>query len=346
MRVPTNIRRLVRVGTTIAVVSACLAAVGIVAAGAALSNAKAAPATVRPHASSCSTYYVVSEFGPANPFMAVEAKGVDQAAAALHIRAVFSGPSGTTGSIPVMLSLLQSAIAAQPCGIATQLADPTALNGALNLAIGRKIPVVLWNAQDFKPGNNAISRLQYVGQDETVSGEKLGTHLLSYLHSGATVVYGMDFPGELVGTYRYNGVKSILAAHGIKTVLVDVGSDPTSGVTTLSAYLASHPGVKAIVSNGVPSDEAAVDYAEQSGHKGKYVIASFDMASPVVTAIQQGYQNFVLDQQPYLQGYLAIVDLYQMHRGFSAFSANTGTLFVDKTNVNQFATLVTQGIGG
>jgi len=331
---------------------ACHVAYSLVAFGLVTSTAVAgsppepARLAVRdPGAPICTAYYIVSEFGPANPFMAVEARGMQAAARQLHIHAVFSGPTGTEGSIPIMESLLRSAIAAHPCGIATQLADPTALNAPIEGALAKGIPVVLWNAQDFKRSNGAISRLQYIGQDETTSGEKLATHLAPDLHAGDTVVYGMDFPGELVGTYRYRGVKAGLSAHGIRTVLVDVGSDPTRGVAILDAYISSHPGVKAIVSNGIPSAEAAVDYAKEKG-KEKLILASFDMGPQIVTAIEQGYQLFALDQQPYLQAYLAIIDLYQMRQGFGAFSANTGTLFVDQANVADFARLTSKGIGG
>lgn len=290
------------------------------------------------------TYYLVSFQGAVNTFMAVEEKGVEQAGKNLGIHAVFEGPS--TYSVPQQISLLKAAAAAKPCGIATGLADPVALNAPITSIINQGTPVVLWNVQDFNPTSGPIAQLAYVGQDETKSGDVLAQHLAPMLKRGDNVVYAMDTPGEIPGVQRFAGVKQTLAQYGINTIQLNVGTDPTSGESILQAYLAAHPNVQSIVSNGAIPAQAADEYVQRSNQIGKYVLASFDMAPPIVSAIKDGIQAFALDQQPYLEGYLAIQDLFMEHQyGFKPANINTGTLFVDKTDITQFQKLVNAGIG-
>lgn len=297
------------------------------------------------NASSC-TYDIVSYHGPYDPFMAVVAKGVAAAGKQLGIHAVFEGPKELSDTQEA--NILASTVAAHPCGIAVLLSDPTDLTRSIDTAAKEHIAVILFNTQDFAPAaGGTISQLAYVGQDETKSGAKLASHLLDYLKPGDHVLYAIDFAGETVELFREAGVKSTLAKHGITTTPLLVGSDPVAGVSILQSYLATHPNINAIVSNGTPADQAVIDYIQKNHLKGKYIVAGFDMAPYVVTAIKDGIQAFALDQQPFLQGYLSVVDLYlKVHYGFTPVDINTGTLFVDRSNVNQFATLVSQGIGG
>lgn len=322
-----------------------LATAGVSAAAGTFAAPGTAGATVASAASGSCTYYLVSFQGAINTFMAAEQKGVQAAGKTFGVHAVFEGPS--TFSVPQQVSLLRSAAASHPCGIATGLADPTALNAPIDSVLSQHIPVVLWNVQSF-PGakvSSQIAALPYVGQDETHSGAVLATHLLTMLKPGDHVVFGVDTPGELVAQERFNGIKQTLAAHHITTTLLNVGADITAGVGIYQAYLAAHPDVQAIVSNAATTAQAADEYISRQGLQKKYVLASFDMASPIVSYIENGTQRFVLDQQPYLQGYMAIEDLVLAHEGFTAVNVNTGTLFVDKSNIAAFKKLTAKGIG-
>ena len=335
-----------RRGPRVVRVLCLLGAIGLAAAGCSSSHHGSTGTQAAPASSGkggC-TYYLVSFQGAINTFMSVEQKGVEQAGKDLGIKAVFEGPS--TYSVPQQISLLKTAAAAKPCGIATGLADPVALNSPIASVVSQGIPVVLWNVQDFKVNSGPISQLAYVGQDETKSGQILAQHLAPMLKRGDHVVYAMDTPGEIPGVQRYAGVKQTLAQYGISTVQLNVGTDPTAGESILQAYLAAHSNVQAIVSNGAIPAQAADQYVQRSNQKGKYVLASFDMAPAIVTAIKSGIQAFALDQQPYLEGYLAIQDLYMEHQyGFKPANINTGTLFVDKSNVAEFQKLVSAGVG-
>ena len=57
-------------------------------------------------------------------------------------------------------------------------------------------------------------------------------------------------------------------------------------------------------------------------------------------AVKEGYQNLVIDQQPFLQGYIPILNICLTKKfGFSGLDINTAGAFVDSTNVDAVAPL-------
>ena len=69
------------------------------------------------------------------------------------------------------------------------------------------------------------------------------------------------------------------------------------------------------------------------------------LSASTVQGIKDGYISLVIDQQQYLQGFQAVEQLCLTKKyGFSGLFVNTGGGFVDKSNVDVIAPLVTQQI--
>ncbi len=69
------------------------------------------------------------------------------------------------------------------------------------------------------------------------------------------------------------------------------------------------------------------------------------MSPNMAQTVQDGYLNLVIDQQPFLQGYLSMLNLCLTKKyGFSGLSINTAGAFVDKTNVTAVAPLAAKEI--
>ena len=61
--------------------------------------------------------------------------------------------------------------------------------------------------------------------------------------------------------------------------------------------------------------------------------------------IEDGYIAAVLDQQPFLQGYLPIIQLYLTSKfGFAGMDIDTGAALITKANVAAVADLAKAGI--
>jgi simple sugar transport system substrate-binding protein len=95
-----------------------------------------------------------------------------------------------------------------------------------------------------------------------------------------------------------------------------------------------------VVTLGAPIALTAVQSVKDAGSKAK--VATFDLNKDLVGAIQGGGIAFAVDQQPYLQGYLA-VDALWLYRtngnvsGGDTAPVLTGPAFVTKDNVDSVA---------
>ena len=71
----------------------------------------------------------------------------------------------------------------------------------------------------------------------------------------------------------------------------------------------------------------------------------YDLTPTTLTLIQSGQLDFTIDQQPYLQGWLPVLQLffYKYSSGLVAPSnTNTGILFVTKANVKPYLSTKTR----
>jgi len=82
--------------------------------------------------------------------------------------------------------------------------------------------------------------------------------------------------------------------------------------------------------------------------KGKVQGGGYDLIPQTLQYIDQGLLNFTIDQQPYLQGFYPVMQLflYKLSGGLMFPSeTNTGLLFVTKDNVKPYLTTKTRWEG-
>ena len=64
-------------------------------------------------------------------------------------------------------------------------------------------------------------------------------------------------------------------------------------------------------------------------------MGGFDLVPILMDEMKKGYVHLTVDQQPYLQGYLPIMQLYFMKKfGLSAWDVNTGKALITPTDVD------------
>ena len=79
--------------------------------------------------------------------------------------------------------------------------------------------------------------------------------------------------------------------------------------------------------------------------QGKVIGGGYDLLPGTLKLIDQGFLDFTIDQQPYLQGFYPVIQLflYKLSGGLVAPSdTNTGLLFVTKANVKPYLTTKTR----
>jgi simple sugar transport system substrate-binding protein len=191
----------------------------------------------------------------------------------------------------------------------------------------------------------------YVGAKNYPAGYALGQKAVSHFNLKAgdrAMVWGLL--AQPTRGLRTKGVIDALTEAGlvVDNLEIDdaVNADPPSGAPTFSGYVSSHPDVKLIVLDHGGLTASAETYMKAAGkNPGEIAIAGFDLSPATAAAIQSGYTGLVIDQQPWLQGYLPILNICLTKvYGFAGLDINTGAGFVTKDNIAFIAPLAEKNI--
>ncbi|MEU8652582.1 sugar ABC transporter substrate-binding protein [Streptomyces sp. NPDC048737] len=282
------------------------------------------------------TVALVTHQSPGDTFWDIVRKGAEAAAAKDNVKLVYSADPNAGNQA----NLVQNAIDQKVDGIAVTLAKPDALKDVVAKAKAANIPVVGLNSgvSEWK----SLGLLEFFGQDETVAGEALGNRLNS--EGAKKVACVIQEQGNIGLTQRCDGVKKTFSGT-TETVYVN-GTDMPSVKSTITAKLKQDSAVDYVVTLGAPFALTAVQSVSEAGSKAK--IATFDLNKNLTGAIDQGTIQFAVDQQPYLQGYLAIDSLWLYKNNGNYLGGGeqpvlTGPAFVDKSNVDAVAAFAAKG---
>ncbi len=187
----------------------------------------------------------------------------------------------------------------------------------------------------------------YVGQELYASGYSLGMEAFkrSGLQAGdQAMVWGLV--SQPTRGLRTQGVLDALEESGMVVDYIEIDSttnaDAAAGTPTFTGYVSSNPDVKMIVTDHGALTATFETYLKAAGMGPDDIYAAgFDLSSATLEAIRGNWTDLVLDQQPFLQGYLPIVQICMTKQyGFSGLHIDTGSGFAHKDNVEQLAPLV------
>ncbi|MEY9989088.1 simple sugar transport system substrate-binding protein [Streptomyces sp. V4I8] len=282
------------------------------------------------------TIAMITHAVPGDTFWDTIRKGAQAAAAKDNVKLIYSSdPNGGNQA-----NLVQNAIDQKVDGIAVTLAKPDAMKETVAKAVRAGIPVVGFNSgvDDWKKQG----LLEYFGQDETVAGEAVGKKLSSL--GAKKVACVIQEQGQVALEARCAGVKKGFS--GTTENLFVNGADMPSVQSTITAKLKQDPSIDYVVTLAAPVALTATQAVSDGSSKAK--VATFDLNKELVKAIQGGSIQFAVDQQPFLQGYLAVDSLW-LYKNNGNYSGGgvapvlTGPAFVDKSNVAAVATFAAKG---
>jgi simple sugar transport system substrate-binding protein len=226
-------------------------------------------------------------------------------------------------------TLIQNAVDSNVDGIATTLATPDALAGAVKDANAADIPVVAFNSgiEDYQD----VGALMYFGSDENLAGATAGERISEA--GGNNPLCVIQAAGSVALEARCAGVKG--KAPNTENIQVN-GADDSAVVSSLQAKLSQDKSIDYIVTLGAPIALDALKAMEASGSKAKLV--TFDLNADAAQGIKDGDIEFSIDQQPYVQGYQAVTALYLKLKNGNDIGGGgpvlTGPSFVDKDNID------------
>ena len=282
------------------------------------------------------TIAMVTHAPAGDTFWDIIRKGADAAAAKDNVKLIYSSDESAGNQA----NLVQNAIDQKVDGIAVTLAKPDAMKAVVAKAEQAGIPVVGLNAGMDQWKQQGL--LEFFGQDELVAGEAFGRKLNETGAKHAVCV--VQVQGHVGLEQRCAGVRKTFK--GRTDNLYVNGTDMPAVKSTITAKLKQDTSIDQVVTLGAPFALTAVQSASDAGSKAK--VATFDLNKDLVGAIKDGDVEFAVDQQPYLQGYLAVDSLwlYKNNGNYSGGGEQavlTGPAFVDKTNVEKVAEYAAKG---
>lgn len=281
------------------------------------------------------TVAMITHEVPGDSFWDLIRKGAQAAADKDNIELRYSNDP----EAPNQANLVQTAIDSGVDGIALTLAKPDAMAPAVKGALAKGIPVVAFNSgfDNFK----AMGVQEYFGQDEKLAGIAAGERLSK--DGAKKIVCIIQEQGQVALESRCAGVKEGFRG---QTEILNVNSkDMPSVESTITAKLQQDPTVDHVVALGAPIALAAVQ--SKGNANSQATIVTFDTNAALVDAIKAGDVKWAVDQQPFLQGYLAIDSLWLYINNKNVIGGGQATLtgpsFIDESNIDSVAELAKAG---
>jgi simple sugar transport system substrate-binding protein len=238
-------------------------------------------------------------------------------------------------NINQMVDAINTAVSSGADGIAVSLISNTAFNTPVENALKAGIPVVAYNAD-----SSSNKRLSYIGQDLKLAGELMGKRIVADVGSGDVVIFTAS-AGSANLQPRLEGAEKAIKESGaaIKLTTIVTGSLESGEKTAIEAYWTGHQSTKGMyaVDGGDTAELAGV--IQKLGLSGKVKAGGFDLAEKTQKGLHEGFLEFTIDQQPYLQGFVPILQLFlwQVSGSLSGpAEVNTGLKFVDKESITPY----------
>ena len=235
-------------------------------------------------------------------------------------------------------NLVRTAISQKASVIAVPDWVPGSEDEAIKAAQAAGIPVILFNAGGGDKAKE-LGAINYVGNEEYTAGLAGGAH---YTATGAKNVLCVNtVPGAQNLEDRCKGISDGISKGGGKSTQLPLPAssfgNPTAVAEAIKATLLKDKTIDGLVTISASDADSAAVGIEQAGGTGKIQLGSFDMNETCLERIKAGTQSYAIDQQPWLQGFLAVTlaDGY-VNYGLKLASAPilTGPGVVDKTTID------------
>jgi simple sugar transport system substrate-binding protein len=283
---------------------------------------------------------VVTHGQASDPFWSVVANGIKAAAQDEGVTADYNAPP--TFDMVAMSHLIDAAVASKPDGLIVSIPDADALGPSIKAAVAAGIPVISINSgsDTFK----SLGVLAHIGQTEEVAGQLAGEKMKE---AGVTKAICVNQEvGNAALDLRCKGFNEGL---GFDAAVVPVDLNNPTGITqTVANKLSSDPTIDGVLTLGPSAATPVLQALTQANSTAK--LATFDLSTDVLNAIDQGKMLFAIDQAQYLQGYLAIVYMTQFLKtgalplGSAEGITLTGPQFVTKDNAAAVIKYTQEGV--
>ena len=245
-----------------------------------------------------------------DPFWSKVKRGADDAGLVVKAQGgsvTWLGPQTYDNLGPDAAKLIRTALSQNPDAIVAPDWVPEAEDDALKAVVAAGVPLIVYNAGGIEAANKVGAR-NYIGNDEYVAGLAGGEYFGS--HGAKKVLCVNTLPGAANTEARCKGIAEGIAKHGGASDQLPLPStsfgNPTAVAQAIKAALLKQSAVDGVITISAGDADSAANAISQAGLAGKVKLGTFDMSEATLQRIKDGTQLFAIDQQPYMQGYLAV----------------------------------------
>lgn len=271
-----------------------------------------------------------------DPFWSLVQKGAQQAASDFNVALTYQSPNTTNPQ--AQAAMITQAAAKKPDAVVVTIPAPTVLAGPIRQVTSSGTPVVVVNVGDAV--YQSVGALTYVGQPDSLAGEEAAKamaaagvrHALCVIHEAQNVAL----------TDRCAGFTRQLTASGGTVQILHVnGAQLHQADTAIQQALRQNPSINGVLTVGILGFGAASGALHTLNELGTMKFGTFDVSRPDLTAVQNGQALFVIDQQPFLEGYAAVqTAAFDVRYGQHPYQPiYTGPSFITKANAAQIEQL-------
>ncbi|MTD99837.1 substrate-binding domain-containing protein [Paracoccus sp. YIM 132242] len=224
---------------------------------------------------------------------------------------------------------------------------PEAMDPAFQAVRDAGIPMVIINAGGLAAADR-LGALNYIGSDDYKAGAAGGKYLAEKGQKNGLCINTL--PGAAnVEAFCKGFIDGITEAGGSGSALplpaTSFGS-ATAVAQAVRAHLLQNPDINALFAVGNVDANSAISGIAQAGKAGQVQLCGINFDETIIENIRTGKQACAIDQQGYLQGFLAVALLNgHVNHGLQVPTREilTGPGIVDAANVEATAAGMTAG---
>jgi simple sugar transport system substrate-binding protein len=252
-----------------------------------------------------------------------------------------------------MISQFTEATAKKPDGIAV-MGHPGDDAFAAIVDSARKKGIIVTSQNTTLPKLETIYKVDgfgYVGAENYSAGYALGAEAVQRFGLKAgdrALVWGLL--SQSVRGERTQGIIDALQEVDLVIDYIDIddatNADALAGTSVFVDYAKENPDVKLVVTDHGALTAVQETYFSAAGFEPDDLFgAGFDLSPAVVESIRAGWTDLVIDQQPWLQGYLPVLQICLTNNyAFTGLHIDTGAGFAYAENIELLANLVEDNI--
>jgi simple sugar transport system substrate-binding protein len=303
---------------------------------AACSNPGTASSPVNSPSGARITVAMVTHGQAFDPFWALVQKGAQTAASQFNVKLEYQSPNTTDPQ--AQAAMITQAAAQKPAAMVVTIPDPAVLASPIRQVSSAGIPVVVVNVGDGV--YQSVGALTFVGQPDYQAGVQAGKVMAGVgVRKALCVIHEAQ---NTALTDRCAGFSKQLSASGgtVQTLHVN-GAQLHQAQSAIEQALQRDHSINGVLATGIIGFEAVGGALQTLNDFGRVKFGTFDVSSADLTAVQNGQLLFVIDQQPFLEGYMAVqVAAFEVRYGQHPYQPiYTGPSFVTKANAAKVAQL-------